>query len=178
MSLPDKRVLLVGLFLFAAASGLALERARAGDRELEIVVVMANPTEDPDAGRCFRQIRSRIDAGYTDVTMLSSRRLLRLVGEESIEGFMRWEAEKFAPILRNTGNRDLLSDSIAIVDCRPGARYVDALVVHPSGAPIPRLGGFEDSAIQLRMRRMAIDRGQTRRLGDLLLRYAWIGFVP
>jgi len=150
------------------------EEARAGDRELAITLVMATPSPDAEARRCYARVARAIEGDYTQPSRLAAARLARAVGAESLEGFVDWPVSRLVPVARDG---ESYQDAIALVDCRPTERRADVLVVRPQGLEGTRVDP-RPAAARLRLRGVTIDAARARWLAARVLEHAWLGFVP
>lgn len=145
-----------------ALVGLAAPPARAGDRELEILLVNMTPEPSDAARACSARIRRAVRADYTHLSVMGESRLRAALGEPS-GPFMEWETGPFEALKRREGT---WLDTVALYDCRPEARRLEALVVSPSGVA------------KLRLREVAVDDATIDWFAARLLRHGWVGFSP
>lgn len=155
---------LTTLALLALALVATERDARAGDRELEILLV--NMTPDPvsdEARSCADRIRRVVRDGYTNLSQVGESAFREQVGDADGD-FMGWTAAQLNPI-KERG--DTYLDTILLYDCRPNARRADLLIA-PADGDIRRM----------RLRDAPIGDELAGALATRALAYGWIGFVP
>ncbi len=138
---------------------------RAGDRELEILLV--NMTPDPvsdEARACADRIRRVVRDGYTKVSQIGESALRRQVNDTSGEDFMSYAGDRLQPVKQREGG---WFDAVLLYDCRPEARRAD-LLIHPADGQ-PR---------RMRLRGVAIDGDLATAMATRALAHGWIGFSP
>ncbi|MBO6935787.1 MAG: hypothetical protein JJ863_12455 [Deltaproteobacteria bacterium] len=139
--------------------------ARAGDRELEILLV--NMTPDPvsdEARACADRIRRVVRDGYTRVSQIGESALRRQVNDTSGEDFMAYAGERLQPVKQREST---WLDTVVLYDCRPNAQRADILI-HPADGE-PR---------RMRLRGVPIDGDLAAAMATRALAYGWIGFSP
>jgi hypothetical protein len=150
--------------LSLAAMMLTPAATRAGDREMETLVVDMSPNGTPTAHACFMRIRSIYAHDYTIMHGLGETAARRRAGEPGPD-FMSWNREALTGLRRMRGEFNY--DSIVLIDCRPDERKADVLVMQSGG-----------NITQVRLRDTELDRRRIRWLGQRLLRISWSGFSP
>jgi len=139
--------------------------ARAGDRELEILLVNMTPGPvSAEARACADRIRRVVRDGYTHVSQLGESALRRQVGDTTGEDFMAYGADRFRAVKEREGT---WLDTVVLYDCRPEAQRAD-LLIHPADGE-PR---------RMRLRGVPIDGELAAAMAARALAYGWIGFSP
>lgn len=158
----------LALVLVLAALAFA-EPARAGDRQLEILLVNMTPEPTAEGRACMREIERRVREEYSHVTRMGETPLRRLVGDAAAEDFTAWSYGDLAPVVQRgpDGRGETWLDSVVLVDCRPEARRADVVVTSPARG-----------LTLLTLRDVPIDRRRARWLADTFLRQSWTGFSP
>lgn len=162
-SVPAVCVVLAAMLALTAPLG-----ARAGDRELEILLVNMTPDAAlTDAGRaCMRDIEARVREEYAHVARMGETPVRRLVQHERDDvDFLAWPYADLRPVIER-GDETWL-DSVVLVDCRPDERRADVLVTSPARG-----------ATRISLRDVPIDRRRARWLAETFLRQSWNGFSP
>lgn len=152
-------------FALMALTLVATERgARAGDRELEILLV--NMTPDPvsdEARSCADRIRRVVRDGYTNMSQIGETAFRAQVGDADGD-FMEWTAAQLRPVKERD---DTWLDTVLLYDCRPNAQRADILIA-PADGELRRL----------RLRGVPIDDELTTVVATRALAYGWLGFSP
>jgi len=139
--------------------------ARAGDRELEILLVNMTPGPVSDEARaCADRIRRVVRNGYTNVSQIGESALRRQVSDTSGEDFMSYAGDRLQPVKQREGT---WFDTVVLYDCRPNAKRAD-LLIHPADGE-PR---------RMRLRGVPIDPALAEAMANRALAYGWIGFSP
>jgi len=139
--------------------------ARAGDRELEVMLVNMTPGPVSDAARsCADRIRRVVRGGYTHLSQIGESALRRQVDDTTGEDFMSYAADRLKPLKEREGT---WLDTVILYDCRPESRRADVLV-HPADGE-PR---------RMRLRGVPIDDDLADALATRALAYGWIAFSP
>jgi len=150
--------------LVTALLTLRAPRARAGDREMETLLVDMSPNGTPGGHACFTRIRRTFAADYT--TLHGRGETATRAAVHDAEGdFMAWQPAALAPLKEAHG--DLRYDAVVLIDCRPEARRADVLV-YESG----------DAVARVRWRDMALEPTDITWLAKSLVRLCWVGFSP
>jgi len=162
------RIRIGGLLTLGALSLAALifmpTTTRAGDREMDTLIVDMSPNGTPTAHACFMRIRGIYAHDYTIMHGSGETAARRRAGEPGPD-FMSWNREALMGLSRKPDG--LRSDTVVLVDCRPNDRRADVLVMESGG-----------NITQVRLRDVELDRGRIRWLGQRLLRISWSGFLP
>ena len=152
-----------------AVATLATARpARAGWRELEVLLVDATPADAGAAGaRCVREVVEQFDPGETKLTRRTLAAVTPKLGNPPL-AILAWTADLLTP-LRPYRHDDLdgTYDAIVVVDCRPDQRHLDVVV----DAITPGL-------VTYRVRTLAIDGALLAWLVDDVRRHGYAGFSP
>jgi hypothetical protein len=155
---------LTTLALIALALLTTERGARAGDRELEILLVNMSPDPVSDEARsCADRIRRVVRDGYTHMTQVGETAFREQVGDASGD-FMTWTAEQLRPVKER---EDTWLDTVLLYDCRPNAARADLLIA-PADGELRRM----------RLRAVPIDDDLATALATRALAYGWIGFSP
>lgn len=143
--------------------------ARAGDREIEAMMVRVDDDSDPEARRCYGRLRRPLAADYSRMASIPRDVLMRRIDEPSMDGFASWPRERFRGA---TGRRTL--DALILVDCRPTEHRVDIVVFAGTSAAIIDAGHLA----RIQLRDVTLDTRLQRTLGERIQRVAWTGFSP
>ncbi len=158
------RRIATALALAALTLCVAEPSARAGDRELEILLVNMTPGPVSDEARaCADVIREVVRDGYTNLRQIGETAFRAQVGDPSGD-FTGWSAERLQPTKEQ---EDQWLDTVLLYDCRPNVRGAD-LLIHPADGHVRRM----------RLRGVPIDGELARAMATRALAYGWIGFSP
>jgi hypothetical protein len=150
-----------------AACLLTEGTVRAGDRELEVMLVDLTPVALRDASetQCINRFAKsmRAEARVRVLAEAEFRKRTKKVADT--RPFLGWKAEEVegARVL----DQHTAMDSIVLVDCRPADKQLDVLVV-----PNP------DATVRLRLRARALTDARIATIAESAVRYAWVSFVP
>lgn len=137
--------------------------ARAGDRQLELTLVDVSPRGTPGSSACMAAVSAVIREDYVDLRPMTQARLVRAITPPEGSDYTSWTSALF-----NTSEGiPRLTESVALVDCRPEERRVTVRVFPPN-----------DHAAQIDLRDVALDEAHQRWVGTLVLSLAWMGFSP
>ncbi|MCA9575383.1 MAG: hypothetical protein R3B40_29595 [Polyangiales bacterium] len=144
-------------------------RARAGARDLEVLTVRADDGTDPQSEACFAGVRR----GLRRTPDVHLQNLSREVAERRagapLDGFIDWPRERLATIA--PGSNGTL-DALVVIDCRPGARSLDAVALAGTG-------GLASATLQrLSLRELPVGVAAERFAGRVLVEWQWRGFSP
>lgn len=165
--------LLLALAVMLTGITMGTERARAGARDVEVLMVRVGADETPEARACYGAFRGgllRSNGGEVHLMSIPRDVLLRRLGEESVDGFVAWPKERFRGALE--GRRADVLDALVMVDCSPSASRLDVVVF----AGTARLASATPQRLSLR--NTPIDRGAARLAGALVARWQMRGFSP
>ncbi len=153
----------LALFAFSLVVLGAPPAARAGDRELELTLVDVSPRGTPGSSACMAAVSAEIRHDDVDLRPMTLARLLRTIGQPAGSDYTTWTSATF-----NTAEGiPRLTESVALVDCRPDERRATLRVFPPN-----------DHAAQMDVRDVELDDAHQHWLGTLVLSLAWMGFSP
>lgn len=150
---------------FCVALVSIVSAAHAGDRQLEITIVNMIPDAlaNEASRQCMRTINADIAKDYTAPTKLGETPLRKAAGKTAGEPFMAWPVGMWKAL----GEKGIMRDAIALIDCRPDEHKADVLVVGPLR-----------TVTHLELRDAKIDATAAHALAAAILRRGWLGFSP
>ncbi|MFO0685955.1 MAG: hypothetical protein U0234_28100 [Sandaracinus sp.] len=153
----------IALFVLSLAVLGAPPSARAGDRQLELTLVDVSPRGTPGSSACMAAVSAEIRQDYVDLRPMTQARLLRTLGLATGSDYTTWTSAAF----NDAEGYPRITESVALVDCRPDERRVTVRVFPPN-----------DHAAQIDLRDVELDDAHQHWVGTLVLSLAWMGFSP